>query len=72
MSDPKQTTSNDPKSQAGFPPANGSEKVIVYAGRHYGQVHLVISRTGNMLSVQFVDEVFEIHQCDTEPLSPNL
>jgi hypothetical protein len=63
--------SNQPAAAGSLQP-DCSEKVVVYAGRHYGQVHRVIARTGNMLRVQFIDEVFEVPECDAEPLSPNV
>lgn len=61
------------KAEPPFSASNGSEKVIVYAGRHYGRAHRVISKNqdGSRLMVQFVDEAFEVHQFDTEPISPN-
>ena len=45
-------------------------QVIVYAGRHYGSVHQVVTRQGNMLTCRHEasgsGDTVTVHVCDTE------
>jgi hypothetical protein len=49
------------------------ERIIVYAGRHYGSVHRVVERYGRMIVAKHVasGDVITVHQWDTEPFTPS-
>ena len=72
-----QTNDQTAQREAGSAPAHGSAKVIVYAGKHYGQPHYVVGRhsNGRELMVWHVEDApgkaFRVNVCDTETLSPN-
>ncbi len=58
-------------------PPHGATKVIVYAGKHYGQHHYVVGRhtNGRELIVWHVADspgkAFRVNVCDTETISSN-